>query len=395
MDLTQTVVDQLEEARRSTLGILEPFDDADLTRQVSPLMSPLVWDLAHIGHFEELWLLRALGAGAPTDPRYDDLYDAFAHPRRERAGLPILGPDAARAFVADVRARVLEHLAQHGLDAARHDGGDPLLADGFVYGMVIQHEHQHDETLLATIDLMEDVAYPFGEWVPARPAPVAADGAGSVLVDGGDATLGTDSEPWAYDNERPAHTVALAPFHIDVAPVSNAAFRAFIEAGGYADARLWTEAGWSWRQEAELEHPHGWHREGEGSWSRLRFGHREDLPGDEPVEHVCWYEADAYARWADARLPAEPEWEHAARSGVLESVGAVWEWTSTDFGPYPGFRAFPYPEYSEVFFGDEYQVLRGGSWATHPAVERTTFRNWDYPIRRQIFSGFRCARDAR
>ena len=151
MDLTTRVVEDLEAARRRTLGLLEPFDDDDLLRQVSPLMSPLVWDLAHIGHFEELWLLRELGGAPPTDPRFDDLYDAFKHPRRERSELQILGPADARAFVADVRRRALDHLATVDFDAT-----DPLLEHAFVYGMVIQHEHQHDETLLATINLMDD-----------------------------------------------------------------------------------------------------------------------------------------------------------------------------------------------------------------------------------------------
>ena len=392
-DLATGVAEHLAHARERTLRILEPLDDIDLTCQVSPLMSPLVWDLAHIGHFEELWLLRELAAAAPTDPRFDDLYDAFRHPRRERAQLPILGPDAARAFVANIRARVLDQLGSvesRGEDALL---ADPLLANAFVYGMVIQHEHQHDETLLAAINLMENKRAN-GAGYPLPPGAQASAARGEVRIPGGDFVLGTDTEPWAYDNERPARRVPVAPFCIDRAPVTNARFAEFIADGGYDDPRLWTEAGWASRNEAALTHPQGWAAAGGGAWTRTRFGHTNDLPADAPVEHVCWYEADAFARWDTKRLPTETEWEAAAGCGAgIEGVGNVWEWTSSDFQPYPGFRAFPYPEYSEVFFGDEYKVLRGGSWATDPIAVRTTFRNWDYPIRRQIFSGFRCARD--
>jgi gamma-glutamyl hercynylcysteine S-oxide synthase len=386
--LEARVREQLDEARRRTLAVLAPFRDADLTRQVSPLMSPLVWDLAHIGHYEELWLVRALTNAAPTDARYDDLYDAFAHPRRERAGLPILGPGEARAFVSDVRNRAIQVLEMIGFER-----DDPLTHDAFVYGMVIQHEHQHVETMLATINLM---AQPYAVGTERiGPGPVA--GTGELTIPGDTAVIGTSGVPWAYDNERPAHEVALAPFHIDVAPVRNSEYAAFVADGGYDEPALWSRPGWQWRHEAALEHPQGWRPEGQGTWSVLQFGHRRPLAADEPVEHVCWYEADAFARWAGKRLPTEAEWEHAASSAHtpgLAGVGGVWEWTSSDFQPHPGFRSFPYREYSEVFFGNEYKVLRGGSWAAHPVTRRTTFRNWDFPIRRQIFAGFRCARDA-
>jgi iron(II)-dependent oxidoreductase len=358
-DLRTAVAEELSAARERTLALLEPLADADLVRQHSEIMSPLVWDLAHIGFFEELWLLRELGGQVALRPEVDALYDAFENPRAERASLPLLTPDDARSYLAEVRERVLDELETIEL----HDG-DRLLRDGFVYGLVVQHELQHQETMLQTIQLA-GLEHPGG-----RPAPVRSRA--TREVEAGPFRMGTDAEPWAYDNERPAHEPDVAAFAID-SPVTNAEFAAFVEETG-------------------AEAPLGWRREG-GEWWLSRFGRVEPLPADEPVQHVGWHDADAYARWAGARLPTEQEWEKAASLGLLDHARQVWEWTSSDFLPYPGFEAFPYAEYSEVFFGPEYKVLRGGSWATHPRVARTTFRNWDYPIRRQLFAGFRVAHD--
>ena len=412
-ELKQVVARELDAVRRRSLGLLGPLSDEDQTAQHSPLMSPLVWDLAHVGHYEELWLLRGVARTQPINPLHDDIYDAFRHPRRERARLALLGPAEARTHIATVRGRVLDVLERVELTPSV-----PLLDSGFVYGMVVQHEHQHDETMLATLQLM------------GRPYPhpgVAPPGGrtlrrAEVLVPGGPFVMGTSTDPWAYDNERPAHVVDVDPFFIDAVPVTNARYAAFVEAGGYDEPRFWSEAGWAWRQEAGLTAPEFWRREGGRSWSVLRYGERIDLPEAEPVQHVGWYEADAYARFAGKRLPTEAEWEKAAAGadpaaanlgqrhfgpapvgaypagasacGAEQMLGDVWEWTASDFAPYPGFAAFPYREYSEVFFGPEYKVLRGGSWATSPRAVRTTFRNWDLPVRRQIFAGFRCARDA-
>jgi iron(II)-dependent oxidoreductase len=412
------VADALDEARARTLGLLAPVPDARLREQVSELMSPLCWDLAHIGHFEELWLVRELTGAAPTDPGYDDVYDAFKHPRRDRPSLELLDAAGARAFDAQVRARALDVLERVQLD-----GDDPLLAGGFVYGMVVQHEHQHDETLLATLQLMEQFVHPGADGVPWSSEPVR-DLPTTIEIPAGVHVVGTSHDAWAYDNERPAHAVELPAFAIETLPVTNARYAEFVDAGGYDDAAHWSDAGWSWRKEADLVAPQFWSPTRDRTWTRRRFGHVEPVPPDEPVQHVCWYEADAFARWAGGRLPTEAEWEVAAQGtrvddgdlsrpvgqrfgprpvgraddavsahGARAMVGGVWEWTTSDFLPYPGFRAFPYREYSEVFFGPEYKVLRGGSWATHPRAVRTTFRNWDFPIRRQIFAGFRLARD--
>jgi gamma-glutamyl hercynylcysteine S-oxide synthase len=313
----------LEHARERTQALLEPLSDDELTRQFSPLQSPLVWDLAHIGHFEELWLLGSTRQG--------DLYDSFVHARARRGGLPLLSPDEARAYVREVREAVLERLP----------GLDP-----FLVGMVARHELQHGETITQTLALA-------GLPLPAPAGPPEVEVSGDVLVPGGSFTLGAENG-WAYDNERPAHVVDLPPFRIDRGLVTNAEYAEFVGAA-----------------------PAG--------------------PPREPVQHVSFQEAEAYARWAGKRLPTEAEWEKAVKTvgEELEHVsGAVWQWTASAFEGYPGFRAFPYREYSEVFFGDGCRVLRGGSWATDPVVARSTFRNWDRPERRQIFSGIRCASDA-
>jgi gamma-glutamyl hercynylcysteine S-oxide synthase len=427
-DRKERIARELDRARRRSLGYTD-VEETDLVRQHSPLMSPLVWDLAHVGNYEELWLLREVAGVDPLHPEIDELYDAFRHPRRDRPSLPLLSPAEARSYIGTVRGRVLDALERADLDRPT-----PLLGGAFVYGMVIQHEQQHDETMLATHQLR------VGPPVVAEGAPLPpgrAPARSEVLVPGGEFVMGTSTQPWAYDNERPAHLTALPAYWIDVLPVSNAAHAAFLEAGGYDDRRLWSAAGWEWRCAEGLRAPQFWRRDGE-TWLRRRFGRLEPVPMEEPVQHVCWYEAEAHARWAGKRLPTEAEWEkacgwdpaagrarrypwgddepspqranlghRAARPaplgaypagasayGVEQLIGDVWEWTASDFRGYPGFRSFPYREYSEVFFGRDYKVLRGGSWATHPSAVRTTFRNWDHPVRRQIFAGFRLARDA-
>jgi gamma-glutamyl hercynylcysteine S-oxide synthase len=378
----ETIASELERARTRTRALLAPLDEEQLQRQVSPLMSPLVWDFAHIGYFEELWLLRELGGSPPIRAEHDDLYDAFAHERSERGELPILSPAAAGAYVDDVRRRVLALLPE-----LPFDGGDPLLANGFVFGMVLQHELQHQETMMQTLQLGGLPCAALGGSLEVRAS-------GEVPIAAGRHRLGTAAEAWAYDNERPEHVRELGAFSIDRALVTNAEYAAFVDDGGYEDRAVWSDEGWAWLQAERAGAPLFWERNGSG-WLRRRFDGSEEVPPREPVQHVSWYEADAYARAVGKRLPTEPEWEAAVRAAGSEleyAQGAVWQWTSSHFEAYPGFRAFPYPEYSEVFFGPEYRVLRGGAWTTDAVVARHTFRNWDYPQRRQIFAGIRCAR---
>lgn len=418
----------LEEARRRTLLLVSSLSDEDLHRQHDALMSPIIWDLGHIAHFEELWLTRNL-EGKIEFSEMPGLYNPFEHPRATRASLALPSLAEMKARMSEIRERVLERL-----ESQRFDEGNPLLKGALVYHMVLQHEYQHNETILQTLQLK--LGEPFHP--PKRFAipPGTGESARTVLFPGGAVTIGTDDAGWSYDNERPRHEVRLAPFRIDVFPVTNGEYAEFIDDGGYDDGRLWSEAGREWLAQSGARAPKYWDGEGDARVER-NMDRIATLELDRPVCHVCYYEAEAFAKWAGKRLPTEFEWEAAASwnsargatnfpwgndvpdhtvanvdqlsfqaapvgayprnvspLGCYGMIGDVWEWTSSGFRGYPGFQSFPYKEYSEEFFGAEYRVLRGGSWATRPHAIRNTFRNWDYPIRRQIFSGFRCASDS-
>ncbi|NUS44808.1 MAG: ergothioneine biosynthesis protein EgtB [Mycobacteriaceae bacterium] len=420
------IAEALTRARARTAGLTECVDESELVAQHSPIMSPLVWDLAHIGNQEELWRVRVVGRRRPVRSDIDHLYDAFKHARANRPALPLLEPAEARGYVATVRDKAFDVLDRARFDTRLTDGG-------FAFGMIAQHEQQHDETMLATHQLRAGEAVLHAPPAPRTPRPPT----GEAIVAAGEFTMGTSTEPWALDNERPAHRVALPAFAIDLAPVTNGQYAAFIADGGYRRPELWSEPGWAHRTAAGLVAPQFWEPDGAGGWWRRVFGTMTPVREHQPVVHVCWFEAEAYARWAGKRLPTEAEWEKAARYdpatgrslrypwgdadpddatanlgqrhlepaeigayprgvsplGVHQLIGDVWEWTSSGFDPYPGFEAFPYREYSEVFHGGDYKVLRGGSFGTDQVACRGTFRNWDHPIRRQIFAGFRLARD--
>jgi iron(II)-dependent oxidoreductase len=418
----------LAEARERTLALVTRLDERDVNRVHSTLMSPLAWDIGHIAAFEDLWLGHHAGGLEPLRPDLWEVYDASETPRCDRGELPYLRKREARDYQAAVRERSLTVLERVDLG----DPDDPLNHGGFVWEMVARHEHQHCETMLQTICLAEP-----GMYEPVRRALPSADAIGAqsrVRIDGGPFLAGAAAAGFAYDNERPRHAVEVPPFEIDRLPVTNADWQEFMADGGYRRRSVWTAEGWDWRRRENAERPLYWTADG-----RERVCDRiEPIDPALPVMHVSWFEADAFARWAGRRLPTELEWEKAAAwgpaatepsrfpwgeepatdeqanlghtafgpapagahpagasaYGVLGMTGDAWEWTASRFEAYPGFRPFPYREYSEVFFGGDYRVLRGGSWATSRRVAVNSFRNWDHPGRRQIFAGLRLANDA-
>jgi iron(II)-dependent oxidoreductase len=432
MSLKEDLARRLTDARARTLLLVGNVSEDDLRRQHDPLMGPILWDLGHIAHFEELWLLDNLRDGIRFG-EMPGMFNPFENPRAARGKLELPTLKAMLDVLAGVRARAFAALELADLD----NGATPLLREGYVYRMVLQHEYQHGETMLQTLQLKQGEPYAAPRATPVPTPAMELTPGTMVCFPGGEAAIGTGDRSAAYDNERPRHRVVLEPFAIDVAPVTRADYLGFMDDGGYTRRELWTDAGWAWLQEANVDAPKYWER-ANGGWRVRTMDRLHEAEAHVPVCHVCCHEAEAYARWAGKRLPTEAEWEVAASwdpatgrnriypwgdeepsplhanldqlafepapvgsyprnvsaLGCYGMIGDVWEWTSTTFGPYPGYEMFPYAEYSEVFFGPDYRVLRGGSWATRGGAVRASFRNWDYPIRRQIFSGFRCARDA-
>ena len=363
------IVDALTQVRDRTFALVAHLDDAELERQIDPIMSPLVWDLAHIAAYEDLWLVHRFAAEPLLRPDLAARYDAFETPRSVRGEIELLDTTGAREYLAAVRERALEVL----------DGRAP---NPVLHEMVLRHELQHTETMRQAMEL--GGMLPPGEPV-LDPLLTRPDGEW-VTIPAGPFRMGAAGDGFAYDNERPAHDVEVPAFRIARRPVTNGTWMHFVEGGGYVRREWWSDEGWAWKEEYDITHHPG-----------VAAGHP-----DAPACHVSWFEADAFARSRGARLPTEAEWEKAATwdqvdggaRGALEALRCVWEWTSSRFAGYPGFVAYPYREYSEVFFGDGYRVLRGGSWATDPRVATVTFRNWDLPQRRQIFAGVRLATEA-
>lgn len=411
---------ELAQARSATLRLVEQLSDWDVKAVHSPLMSPLAWDLGHIGAFEDLWLRHRLYDEELLRPGLAEIYDAFETPRAHRGELEFLSRQQCLSYLSEVRESVLENITRDGVN------------DPFTYELVLRHELQHTETMRQTLTLAALPDYEPPAQVSLPTVGQKLSGLETVTVPSGPFALGAGSNDFAYDNERPAHTVELDEFEIGIAPVTNGAYEEFVAGGGYEHREWWSDAGWQWHLEEAVERPLHWRDEG---LEQTLFGVRPRDP-HRPVAHISYFEAEAFVNAHGVRLPSETEWEKAARfnpesgetqtypwdeteatatqanlgqhtydvapvgaysegvspCGAYGMLGDLWEWTASEFSGYPGFSANPYREYSEVFFDSGYRVLRGGSWATSTRVASTTFRNWDYPQRRQIFAGLRIAR---
>jgi iron(II)-dependent oxidoreductase len=409
------IAEALIDARARTHALVVDLDDAQWMGPRLPIVNPIRWEIGHVAWFQERWVLRHARGRPPLRGDGDALYDSAKVAKDTRWDLPLLERDATLAYMREVLERTLE---------AARDG-----EHRYFHELVLYHEDMHGEALTYTRQTLAYPAPPDG----ARGAAPAGPWPGDAEVPGGDFMLGPPpgTTSFVFDNEKWGHRVRVAPFRIARAPVTNADFARFVDDGGYARDDLWSDAGRAWRASAGAHAPVYWQRQS-GEWCARRYDRLEPLPPHHPVIHVCWFEAEAYCRWAGRRLPSEAEWELAACSrdgrrfpwgdepptadranldaraagpidvaactagdspyGCRQMIGNVWEWTATRFGPYPGFVVDPYAEYSAPWFLTSHMVLRGGCWATRGRMLRSTWRNFFPPDRRDTLAGFRtCA----
>ncbi|HLL73285.1 MAG TPA: SUMF1/EgtB/PvdO family nonheme iron enzyme [Pyrinomonadaceae bacterium] len=446
--MNEQIAEMFEATRAVTLRLFDTVErEADLHESPGGGFRPVIWHLAHIGVFEAYWILQKAKGDPAPDARYERIFDPIATPRENSKNLP------SRREMEDYLARVRRATLRY-LEAARSDDGaatSPLLRDGYVFQLVLEHERQHQETLAYLLHMLDPAKKrraalhdshdaTSSSSSPDTPVPAARE---MVTVPAGEFQMGAAWDVFAYDNELPAHTVALPAFKIDQLPTTNEEYARFIAEGGYERREWWSAEGWKWREREDWKHPLYWteNPDGDGGsrWSvRTMFEESAAARPQHPVAGVSWYEAEAYARFAGKRLPTEAEWEKAASwdavaarkrlyawgddaptrahgnfdlrlwdttpvgsfpagassYNCLDMTGNVWEWTGDPFAGYEGFTAYPYPEYSEVWFDGDHRVLKGGSWATHPSILRTSFRNFFRRHFRIAFAGIRLASDA-
>jgi iron(II)-dependent oxidoreductase len=380
----------LRDSRDQTLAAFAVYEQAlgDTHRGVpySPELNPPLWELGHVGWFQEWWIARnpqrERGATADPDARRpaphragaDAWFDSSRVAHTDRWQLPLPAADAIRddlAFGLQQSLRLLRNGAQHGDDAL------------YFFRLCLFHEDMHHE---AAVYMAQHLGVSLQEWAPHAHAP-----AGELAIEAGTHHLGGGSPGFAFDNELVGHDLDLAPYRIDAAPVAWALYLHFVEAGGYRQREHWSDAGWAWLQAARLSAPR-YVRAGGNGWQRHTFGRWIDVQPDLPAMNLSCFEAEAYCAWAGRRLPTEAEWERAAvRAGTALHWGEVWEWTASPFEAYPGFVAHPYRDYSMPWFGSR-RVLRGGSFATQPRMKHPRYRNFFVPGRNDVFAGFRtCA----
>jgi gamma-glutamyl hercynylcysteine S-oxide synthase len=446
MEASQIVsqrLEELREARSRTLSLIADLDDEQMIGPRQEIVNPLRWEIGHVAWFQEYWLLRHLCGRAPVLSHGDTLYDSAKVGHETRWDLPLPSKAETIGYKNQVLERVIDQFDQAKTRSSNNAGALTNEAAYFL-SLALFHEDMHDEAITYTRQTLRYAAPRFSGEVDSKNVgeQIAPGQSGDAIIPGGTMLMGNArTESFVFDNEMLAHEVQVQPFSISRTAVTNAEFAAFVNDRGYQRSELWSDAGWQWRESADANHPVYW-TFADGRWWRRNFDQMVQLEEYLPVLHVNWYEAEAFCRWAGRRLPTEAEWEMAASAepsahgraitdrkrrfpwgedppaperanlewhamgcidvrslaagdsafGCRQMIGNVWEWTVTDFGPYRGFVAGPYKEYSAPWFGD-HKVLRGGCWTTRSRLISNTYRNFYKPDRRDVWAGFRtCAR---
>jgi iron(II)-dependent oxidoreductase len=443
---TAQLLEALKETRSRTLELVEDLNDEQLIGPRLQIVNPLRWEIGHLAWFQEFWVLRHLGGQPPIIKQGDDLYDSARVAHDTRWDLPLLERDETLTYMKRVLERVIEPGSETNHDSTDAEGYD----QEYFLNLVLLHEQMHDEAITYT---RQTLRYPPPKLAVVNNERVEETHTRPFVqtnncltedaeIPGGRFTLGSVVEQqFVFDNELQAHELEIALFGISKTAVSNGEFKNFVEDGGYRRSELWSAEGSQWRTAVMAEHPVYWQQEENGRWLRRNFDNWVALDESLPVIHVNWHEANAYCRWANRRLPTEAEWEMAASTepsvngpglsenkrafpwgddspsleranldwralgcvpvdalpagdsafGCRQMIGNVWEWTASDFQPYPGFVAGPYKEYSEPWFGN-HNILRGGCWVTRSRLIHNSYRNFYTPDRRDVWAGFRtCA----
>lgn len=378
------LIEALEHSSASLFDLIAALPDKDWRRQYHADLSPLGWHLGHCAFIQAYWVLEVVGQDDRLTGRWHDFYFPERSPKPLRSSkLP--GKNELIGFITDLFDQSRQQLEQWMREGRAH----PLLERGYLALFLMQHNHQHHETMQQVLlqrQLLERDTEAQPTDIIGRP-PVLP----TLRPEVTNFVMGCD-RPEAYDNEQPVQSLDLSPFRIARKAVSNAEFLNFIDQGGYGLADCWGQEGWHWQQAMQIMAPSYWRDGGDGNWYAIGPRGPEMLVADEPVTGISYYEAEAYARFAGCRLPDEAEWECAAQQGLLE-YGGAWEWCRRPFHPYPGFRPFPYDNYSQAWFDDSHYPLRGGSRHTHEYLMRPSFRNFYTPEKRHVFAGLRLARD--
>lgn len=382
--------DRLAAIQAALIAFAERYDDAMLRRQADPLLSPIGWHFRHCVFIECYWIREVVqGDASLTRAIRHECIPELAPKDRRGAQLP----DRNELF-AWAKQEMAGNLRRLGALPAANTG-HPLLDGNYLSGFLVNHHAQHLETMamVATRHSANSLAGDSAERpaVPAGMMETDQPPERFCVVKPGEHFVGTKSG-FAFDNETPARCVSLPGFEICERPAGNAAFAGFIADGGYRRRALWSDQGWAWRAQGDVQHPADWRPARDGGWIGLSPAGPVALSPEAAVSGLSRYEAQAFARWARKRLPHEFEWEAAHRAGLLKGVGEVWEWCANPFHPYPGFRPFPYNEYSRPWFDQRHVALRGASQYTWADVKRPGFRNYYLPSVRHIFAGVRLAR---